>query len=255
MGALLDELACLTRDFMVMQSAPNEAIGMLSGVAAEDEVKKLSARFTTAELVRMLDLIQKTTAGFIRSASRRMDAELCIVNLCKPELQLDAESLNTRLTRLEDKINSGDIAISPVSVPQAEGMAQASSAAEESTAEIPDELPACEDEDEAPAGFWTEICMQVRKELKPPVSGFFAPNGPVQGILKGDALMLSCANKFAKEVVDKPEVLELVARKVSAKLGRPAKVFVTDKTKAINKQMEQLLQFGRDHSNVVNIKD
>ena len=67
--------------------------------------------------------------------------------------------------------------------------------------------------------------------------------------------MLSCTNKFAKEVVDKPEVLELVARKVSAKLGRPAKVFVTDKTKAINKQMEQLLQFGRDHSNLVNIKD
>ena len=44
MGALLDELACLARDFMVMQSAPNEAIGLLSGVATEEEVKKMSIR-------------------------------------------------------------------------------------------------------------------------------------------------------------------------------------------------------------------
>ena len=251
MGALLDELACLTRDFMVMQSAPKEAIGMLSGVASDDEVKKLSARFTSAELVRMLDLIQKTTAGFIRSASRRMDAELCIVNLCQPELQLDAESLNARLTRLEDRINSGEIAIAPVSVSKTVEQVPADPVVEE----IPEKTVNYEAEDETPAPFWTEMCMQIRKELKPPVSGFFAPNGPVQGVLKGDALVLSCTNSFAKEVVDKPAVLELVTRKVSAKLGHPVKVTVTDKTNVVNKQMEQLLQFGRDHSNVVNIKD
>ena len=251
MGALLDELACLARDFMVMQSAPKEAIGMLSGVATDEEVKKLSARFTSAELVRMLDLIQKTTAGFVRSASRRMDAELCIVNLCQPELQLDAESLNTRLTRLEDRINSGSVAVTPVSVPQTLQEAPPAPVVEEFSTEI----PSCEAVDEAPAGFWTEMCMQIRKELKPPVSGFFAPNGPVQGVLQGNTLVLSCANKFAKEVVDKPEVLELVNRKVSAKLGHPVRVLVSDKTNVNNKQMEQLLQFGRDHSNVVNIKD
>ena len=251
MGALLDELACLTRDFMVMQSAPKEAIGMLSGVATDEEVKKLSTRFTSAELVRMLDLIQKTTAGFIRSASRRMDAELCIVNLCQPELQLDAESLNTRLTRLEDRVNSGDIAIAPVSVSQTVVEEQPAPVVEE----IPAGIPAYEAVDEAPAGFWTDVCMQVRKELKPPVSGFFAPNGPVQGVLQGNTMVLSCANKFAKEVVDKPEVLELVTRKVSAKLGHPVRVLVSDKSDATNKQMEQLLQFGRDHSNVINIKD
>ena len=251
MGALLDELACLTRDFMVMQSAPKEAIGMLSGVATDEEVKKLSARFTSAELVRMLDLIQKTTAGFIRSASRRMDAELCIVNLCQPELQLDAQSLNTRLTRLEDRINSGNITVAPASVPEKNDKAESAPVVEQTLAED----PAFEPVDEAPAGFWTEMCMQARQELRPPVSGFFAPNGPIEGVLQGNTLVLSCANKFTKEIVDKPEVLELVARKASAKLGHPIKVSVSDKSNVVNKQMEQLLQFGRDHSNVVNIKD
>ncbi len=253
MGALLDELACLTRDFMVMQSAPKEAIGLLSGVATDEEVKKLSSRFTQPELVRMLDLIQKTAAGFVRSASRRMDAELCIVNLCQPELKLDAESLNARLTRLEDRINSGDISVKQASVkkPQIE-----SSLTTEEVA-LPPEEPEAPPEliDELPAGFWTEMCNQIRKELKPPVSGFFAPNGPVQGVLQGNTFVLSCANAFTKAVVDKPDVLELICRKVSAKLGQLVRIVVSDQSSANNQQMEQLLQFGREHSNLINIKE
>ncbi len=249
MGALLDELACLTRDFMVMQSAPKEAIGMLSGVAAENEVKALADRFTSGELVRMLERIQTTAAGFVRSASRRLDAELCIISLCQPELQLDAESLNARLTRLEDQIKSGRVAVAPAPAPAAKKEPQQPKASP--VVETISQEPVSE----APAGFWTEICMQVRKELKPPVSGFFAPNGPVQGVLKGNVLELQCANAFAKSVVDKPEVLELVALKASAKLGQSVRAVASDKESGKNAQMQQLLQFGREHSDVVNIKD
>ncbi len=253
MGALLDELACLTRDFMVMQSAPKEAIGMLSGVASEEEVKALSTRFTAPELVRMLDLIQRTVAGFVRSASRRIDAELCIVNLCQPELQLDAESLNARLTRLEDQVNSGQIVMQSAPVqPASQNVSEAAVLNEpEAEQEVTAEIVA----DEMPAGLWTELCVQIRKELKPPVSGFFAPNGPVQGILQGNTFVLSCTNAFAKAVIDKPEVLDLVSRKVSAKIGRSVKAVASDKTNVKNEQMEQLLQFGRDHSDIINIKD
>ena len=226
---------------------------MLSGVASDGEVKKLADRFTAPELVRMLDLIQKTAAGFVRSTSRRMDAELCIVNLCRPELQLDAESLNARLTRLEDQINSGSItiqsaAVKPVPICEEEPPAP-------DVQDVPPETPSTPITDEMPSGFWTELCIQIRKELKPPVSGFFAPNGPVQGILQGDTIVLACANAFTKAVVDKPEVLELVARKVSAKLGRSVKAIASDKSNVNNEQMERLLQFGRTHSDVINIKD
>ena len=90
------------------------------------------------------------------------------------------------------------------------------------------------------------------------MTGFFAPtpNAPVQGMLKGDNIVLMCANAFAKEVVDKPEILELVSRKTSAKLGRPVRAVAVDKNSANTKseQMEQLLKFGRAHSDVINIK-
>ena len=168
-------------------------------------------------------------------------------------MKLDAESLNARLTRLEDRINSGDISVrhSPEPAMQA-NVVPAEEEVDTSQEEISAEP---EIVDELPAGMWTEICTQVRKELKPPVSGFFAPNGPIQGILQGNAFVLSCANGFTKAVVDKPEVLELVARKVSAKLGKPVRVVASDKSNVRNEQLEQLLQFGREHSNVINIKD
>ena len=61
----------------------------------------------------MMSVIQQTVAGFTRSASRRMDAELCLINLCQPELQLDAEAINARLTRLEEQIASGALVAAP----------------------------------------------------------------------------------------------------------------------------------------------
>ena len=261
MGALLDELACLTRDLMVMKTAPGEGIAMLSGVASDDEVKRLVSRFSVAELVRMLNLIQQTMAGFTRSASRRLDAELCVLNLCQPELSLDAEALNARITRIEDKINSGDLQVKvmPKSVP--------ADLDDDERPPLPDDIdapPALEEElppprNDAPVGFWSDIVSAAKKELKPPAVGFFSttPDSLIKGILQGDKLILECSNGFVLEAVNKPQILAVVAQKASAKLGRPIRVVPTDKNAnpRNNAHMEQLLQFGRDHSDIIKIKD
>ena len=59
------------------------------------------------------------------------------------------------------------------------------------------------------------------------------------------------------DIVSKPEIMALVARKASAKLGRQLRVVITDNTGLTekNRQMEQLLNFGRDHTDIVNITD
>ena len=256
MGALLDEMACLARDFMIIKTAPKEGIGMLSGVTSDSQVRQLADAFSHAELVRMLNLIQQTAAGFTRSSSRRLDAELCVLNLCQPELSLDEEALNARLNRLEEQIQSGQIAVKPAPVPQAN--IEEKTVAKQSTPPVVEEKLSVAT-DEAPIGFWSDIAAEVRKELRPPVSGFFAsaPNAPIKGVLKGDCLVLLCANAFTQEVVNKPEIISLVARKVSAKLGMQVRVAAVDQTAAGNKsqQMEQLLNFGRAHSDIVNIKE
>ena len=258
MGALLDELACLTRDLMVMQSAPREGITLLSGVASDSDVRHLTECFAFPELVYMMNTIQKTVSAFTKSASRRVDTELCLVNLCQPQLRLDAESINARLGRLEEQLKNG-IAIkvsNSAAEPEEEEYPPLPDDAD--APPIPGEIPVQPAADEAPVGFWTDLTADIRRELKPPVTGFFAatPNAPVQGALVGDMLELRCANNFTMEVVNKPEILELISRKASAKLGRPTRVIAVDKTArpAANKKLEQLLDFGRAHADVVKIR-
>ena len=262
MGALLDELACLTRDLMIIKTAPNEGITMLSGVAADDEVIALARQFSGGELTRMLAVLQRTAAGFTRSSSRRMDVELCLVDLCQPELTLDKEALNARLTKIEDQLRSGcfTVATAPAQTQESEELPPFPG--DEDAPPLEGGMPAVEQnaaQDEAPVGFWTDIATQVKAELRPHVAGFFAtgPAAPVRGILQGNRLLLVCTNAFAKDMINKPEVTQLVAVKASAKLGRQIAVVVSDESGATSnsEQMEKLLQFGKAHSDIINIKN
>ena len=266
LSALLDELACMTRDLLVMKTAPGTGITMLSGVATDQEVSALTDAFSNGELVRMMTVLQQTMAGFTRSSSRRMDAELCIMDLCQPELSLDAESLNARLTRLEEQIKTGSFTVRQVQ--QARPVPED---ADDERPPLPDDAdaPPCDEEPkpvappkqdtQAPAGFWTDLMSASRKELKPPASGFFvaAQNSPLRGALKADVLELRCQNTFVAEAVNRPDILEVVTRKASALLGSPVRVKVVDMSAkpAGNPRMQQLINFGKSHSDIVNIKD
>ena len=262
--ALLDEMACLARDLLILKTAPDVGITMLSGVASNEETAKLARQMSVGELMRMMELLETTMAGFTRSASRRTDAEMCIISLCQPQLTLDAQSLNARLTRLEEQVQSGSFVptahmkVAPVApieeteeLPPALDDRDAPPVAEEYTPELPAE--------EAPVGFWADLVAAVRQELRPPMSGFFAttPNAPVSGSLRGDTLVLKCTNKFTLEMIDRQDIRELIRRKASAILGRPVMVKAEDMAARPenNSAMERLLSFGRDHSDIVNIKN
>ena len=180
------------------------------------------------------------------------------MNLCQPELVLEAEAINARLTRLEEQIRSGSFTVA-AAPDRAED--------EDDRPPMPDDCDAPPDENEmpvqpineAPVGFWTDLASQIRKELKPPAFGFFAAtaDAPVQGVLQGDVLTLVCKNTFTQDMINKPDILEIVGRKASAKLGRPVRVKVADQSAPSGKreQMEQLLQFGRAHSDIIKIKE
>ena len=257
MGALLDELACLTRDFMILKTAQREGISMLSGVASDEEVTMLAKRFSVGELSRMMGIIQNTAAGFSRSTSRRMDAELCVVNLCQPELSLDAESVNSRITRLEEMLKSGSFTI-PTVQKEADDDDRPPMPDDFDAPPVSGEQPEMLPSTQLPNGFWVDMVSEIRSELKPPASGFFVttPNAPVEGVLRENRLELVCAAGFIVDVLSKPEILEMISRKASAKLGRPIRAVAVDKSKlkVSSNQMEQLLRFGQEHSDIIKIK-
>ena len=263
MGALLDELACLARDLLVLKTAPDAGLAMLSGVATDAEASGLAKRLSSGELVQIMESLETTMSGFTRSASRRMDAELCLIRLCQPELQMDAQSLNARLTRMEEKLKSGAfVTVTPKPQPKLEEP-------EEERPPMPDDadVPPMMDrpalqvqgEENTPIGFWAELVASIRQEMRPPLVGFFTTgeNAPIQGVLRGNQVVLRCNNGFTMEMIGKPQVLEMVARKASAILGKNVTSKVEDMSARpqASEKMERLMDFGRAHSNIVNIKD
>lgn len=259
-AAMLDELACLIRDLLVMKTSGNAGIAMLSGVAGDEEVLALTRQISGGELIRYMDLIQQTAAGFNRSAGRRMDAEMCIVQMCRPEFNLDSKALNARLSRIEDQLKSGTF-VTPGSA-----SAPAAPTAEDDDmppfpddADAPPESEPQPEQSSAPASFWVDLASELHKELKPPAKGYFVntPQCPLRGVMAGDTLELRCQVNFVAETLNKKEILEIVSRKASAMMRKPVKVKVVDLSAAPKQQprMEQLLNFGKAHQDIVRIKE
>ena len=113
MGALLGELSALIRDLLIRKTAPEGGRGLLTGGFGAEITGRLAKAFTAAELVQMMTLIQNTQADLYRSASRRLDTELCLIRLCDRRLSDSAEGLSARLSRVEEQLAKGIPAAPP----------------------------------------------------------------------------------------------------------------------------------------------
>ena len=224
--ALLDELCAAARDLLILKTAPQSGLSMISGLCTTGEAKELTRSFSKGELIRMVALLQEALAGRDRSANLRVDAELSIVRLCTPALELDANALNARLTRLEERIASGRFQMQavPEASEESEEEPPFPDDADDPEAEPPKQaqLPA---DGGLPEGFWPELTQALRTELGVPARGFFSANGPISPTLKGDTLYLR-ADSFVQKIIAKPEILQLVGQKASALLGRPVQAMM-----------------------------
>ncbi|MGN0979991.1 MAG: DNA polymerase III subunit gamma/tau [Candidatus Avoscillospira sp.] len=261
-AAMLDELTALSRDLLILKTAPKSGLTMLSGVATDQEALGLLNRFTPAELLRITTVLQETAAGFVKSANRRVDAELCILRLCDPSLDLDARSLNARLSRVEDQLASGQVTVrtaAPASR-EPEDDDRPPMPDDDDAPPVFEEAPPVPRVEEAPSGFWADFVARVKPELSNRYKGFFAVGGPVNPQLAAGILTLVADTGFVLKQIDTPAVLEPAARIASALLGQPMKVRCTLKGKTNpmtggKDPLQDLLAFGKQHEDIVTIRE
>lgn len=268
-AAMTDELCSLARDLLMLKTASKSGISMLTGICSEKEALALLERFSVSELLRMTSLLQQTSAGFQKSANRRVDAELCLIQLCQPQLSLDAQALSARIGRLEEQIASG------VFVQKArEQTNPGGEDAEEERPPMPDDADdplravmqteaaqISEKENksanEQSVSFWPELAQSLRTELSVRERGFFAPNGPIHPILNENTLTLVAESDFVLNIIRKPAIQELVQKKASAVLGRPIGVKFALKGQVAQSgkdPMDALVAFGGQHEDIFTIK-
>ena len=274
LGALFDELSALCRDLLVLKAAPRSGISMLSGIADEAQAVELEKRFTPAELLRDLSLVQAAKGAVGKNADARVAAELCLMQLCEPSLKLDLSSLGARVSKLESRLASGDFA---------PARAAANPAPQPEADDDDDRPPFPDDADDPLAGLtpplekpkspadpapqtgaqaelgrrWPELAESLREDLGVRERGFFAPGGPVRAVLKGDTLILTAQTQFVLDIIKNPRVQQLASQKASAFFGRPmqAQFALAGQTDASGKDpMDALIARGKEHSDIMTIR-
>lgn len=250
---MLDELCAVARDLLILRTAPQAGIQMISGICTPQELRTLQPLLSPGELLRITAVLRDTAAGFNASANRRIDAELCLVRLCEPEASLDAESLNARLCRVEERLARGVVPVA--AAPQQEEQAQQEQAAPEEPETAPEpQQPA---PTEAPPGFWPELVKRLKTTLPLPEQAMFSTqdNAPVRGTLHGDVLELQTETEFVRNLINKPEVLRPVSDAATALLGRPVRVRIASgKAEKPNEGFARLVSFGEEHPELVDLK-
>ncbi|MCD7757845.1 MAG: DNA polymerase III subunit gamma/tau, partial [Clostridiales bacterium] len=108
-GAVLSELAGLTRDLLLRQTTGGSAPGLMAGGYDEATMQALSRGLSSQRLLHMLTLLQDIQAKLKTSANRRTDAELCIIQLCDRTLDGSVLSLSERLSRIEAALANGQL--------------------------------------------------------------------------------------------------------------------------------------------------
>ena len=257
-GTLLGELSALARDLLVRRTAPEGGAALLTGGYDEGTMRALSARFTPQRLIYLLHTIQDCQAALARSASRRTDAELCLIRLCDPALDDGAAALAARVARLETLL-AGGLPAAPADRPPEEA-APAHRApvppaeqdpppwADDELPPPPEEAPPLPDEAPLPPGgppvrpepapaspkaqaapapagdFWPDLAAALRGSVPAGQYPFLSNPAMVRGAYENGVLTLWVKDDFTRTMLNLPAVTNPVAEAASRRFGTAVRV-------------------------------
>ncbi len=260
-SAMLDELCSLARDLLILKTAPKSGVAMLTGIATTPELQQLLPRFSAPELLRIVTVLQQTMFDFSKSVNQRTDAELCLLELTTPALQLDAAALSARLGRLEEAFASGMV---PVQQPAVKSEAPPwdeelppppdDAGAPPPSPGEPDSPPQAAN-DETPVGFWPDLVKKVVAEAGPQTRMYCSD---LTGTVSGNTLKLVARTPLMLQQIQRLKLDALFGAKAAGLLGRPVSVTLSlpDAAQAeSNGKLDDLLAFGNQHSHLINIKN
>ena len=265
-SAMLNELSTLARDMLVIKTAPQAGLGMISSTCTAKEATELAKKFSPAELLRIIDLVQETANGFKSSQNQRLDGELCLIHLCQPDLTNDVRDLAARISRVEDdltarmmdlehKLKSGNFVVAAPSSGEApadldDGQAPPTWDDADAPPEPEEEQkPSTPDSDDV----WKKTLEKVLPEVEMQYRAFL--QNDFSGRLRGDDLWLTPHNQLAHNMVKRDNgVLELIRKKAGIVAGKPVRVRMGEERVGALSSDDKLAQLIGDMAGYDNMK-
>jgi DNA polymerase-3 subunit gamma/tau len=255
MERLCEELINHFRSIMLLKSS-KDAAGLLN--APPDELERLkdeASGFSPEAVLHILDTLRLALEVLHRSASRRVEMEMCLLRLCSPELDSSNAALLRRVAALEENIRSGAVSVKmpaePVKMaPEPREQAKKAPVQESVQAPEPETVRRKPQPGEAEAedslGCWPEVLESLQK-LDAPLGGFLKGSSAV---LRGEYVLVDSSNSMFAELIRKAEHQKPLLEAVRLATGRPYKVGIYKRIlsvpKAENDRMDELLRSASD---------
>ena len=235
LGAVLDQLLGLIRDMLLVKTSRSDVSALLSPAYSPKTVHRLCEAVPASGLLAYTGILQEALTRMPHAANRRIEAELCVVRLCRLTAE-DYDTLSGRVEALEEKLAHG---VPAAPAPQQQG---ADGFPSDEDAPPPDEgdappwsdAPAAPQEVEKPAEAlacspqWNDITLAAKKLL--PMSKF-AQLTFAKGVLHGGDLLVVCEDAFTYELCNETSVKQALAQAAQAVLDRTYRVKVLEESK------------------------
>ena len=109
------ELLSFVRDMLICKYAPDPAAYLDLTVQELEILTGTAEKFSMPRLIHICSLLDNAVAKMARTpATKRMTAELALLKMCKPQLDVTPEAMAARISALEDKLALIDMGV-PVS--------------------------------------------------------------------------------------------------------------------------------------------
>jgi DNA polymerase-3 subunit gamma/tau len=258
MSSLLDELAALIRDVLIEKLMPEGGSGLLSGGFDIASLRQFADTMTAERLQSMLEIVRDAMKTLSSGANSKLTCEMCLMRLCRPELDTGSLALINRITALENRL-SGGFTAAPAPAAFNDAVPEPAPPPVHSAASAEDRPPVKSEPEEPvvkntpqPAAETTKphenshasrqetadavkaILQRVGAELDMPEYLFLSDETHASITLEEQALTVRAKNPFAKQMLDTPSVMTALGKAAAAVLGKnvSVKVVVDSETKS-----------------------
>ncbi len=228
------ELLSFARDMLICKYA-EDAAEYLDLTAQEMEIlTAVAAQFTMPRLIHICSLLDDAAAKMVRSpATKRMTAELTLLKMCRPQLDVSPEALAARVSALEDKLALLDMGLAVT--PSQPSLSKETPIMEEKPAAAPSkEAPV------PPVSVASEQGLEAVQDISEALSrlddshkslaGFLA-QADISASVDGQTLHIA-AEGFAATILGQADAKEAIAQAFALAKITDGKAVVTVETKA-----------------------
>lgn len=247
MASVLEELTQLARDVLIIALMPKGGAGLLSGGYDQTVLQGFVSRFSTGQLLGIMDILRGSAQDLSKSSGGRLAVELCLMRLCSLDTDCTPSAGVSRPVRpevsvidagkakpvLERQAESKPATIPPVHQPEAgkqkDSQSVAADVVEPAAADFAGATAAkaASAATETNGDFWKAILNDIKPKIDIAPFTFLCEQAQTEALLDNGTLTIRAKNPFAAKMIDVPAVTAALKESALAVLKKPVVVRVT----------------------------